>query len=366
LIFLSLIAGSAHFNCLLYPKSATLALSPGLFSAKNLSKAAMARSAASTSLVVALAGALAAFSTSAHADVFPTKPVRLVVPFAAGGTLDALTRVLAEQLQAQWRQTVLVENRVGASGNVGADFVAHSEPDGHTLLASPPPPLAVNQFLFKAMPFKPSDFVIVTVLANVPNVLVAYPSVPASNLPELIALAKATPGKLNYASTGRGGTPHLTMEWFMLSTRINLVHVPYPKGFAPALNDLVGGHVNVMFANLADANALVAAGQLKAIAVASAEPIDALPGVMPISREVAGFESVTWFALAAPRGTAPSTVETIFRHISVAMKDPRVVDRLRMLSLTPMVNTPTEATTFVQEEAHRWQKVINLIGLPAE
>jgi tripartite-type tricarboxylate transporter receptor subunit TctC len=326
----------------------------------------MARTVASIRLVAALAAAVAAYPTSTRADVFPSKPVHIIVPFAAGGILDALARVLAEQLQVQWRQTVLVENRVGASGNIGANFVAHSEADGHILLASPPPPLAVNQFLFKTLPFKPSDFVVITVLANAPNVLVAKPGVPASSLTEFIALAKATPGKLNYASTGRGGTPHLTMEWLKVTAGINLVHVPYAKGFAPALNDLVGGHVDVMFANLPDAKSLVAAGQLKAIAVASADPIDELPHVAAISRELPGFKSVTWFALAAPRATPASTVDKIFQDVAAAMKDRTIVDRLRALSLAAVVNSPAEAAIFVQEDAQRWQKVIDLIGLPPE
>src|SRR5260221_7878735 len=147
-------------------------------------------------------------SSAVSAQAFPAKPVYIVVPFAAGGVVDSLTRLIAEQLQAKWRQPVIVENRVGASGNVGTAYVGQSQPDGYTLLASPPPPLALNQFLFKSLTFKPSDFAIATVLAKSPNVLVANPKLNASNLPELIALAKASPGKLNYASTGRGGTPH--------------------------------------------------------------------------------------------------------------------------------------------------------------
>src|SRR5262249_46115904 len=158
--------------------------------AKHL-RGCMVHTVAPIGLVAALAAAVAAFPTTARADDFPNKPVRIVVPFAAGGVLDALTRLLAEHLQAQWRQTVLVETGVGASGNIGADFVAHAEADGHVLLASPPPPLAVNQFLFKTMPFKPSDFAIITVLANAPNVLVTKPGVPASSLREFIALTKA-------------------------------------------------------------------------------------------------------------------------------------------------------------------------------
>ena len=159
---------------------------------------------------------------TAAAQTFPTKAVRIVVPFAAGGALDVVTRVVAEQLQARWRQPVVVENRAGASGNLGAELVARAEADGHTLLASPPPPLAVNQFLFKSMAYKPSDFAIVAILASAPNVLIARSGIPASSVRELIVLAKGSARKLSYASTGRGGTPHLTMEWFKLAAGVRL------------------------------------------------------------------------------------------------------------------------------------------------
>jgi tripartite-type tricarboxylate transporter receptor subunit TctC len=167
-----------------------------------------------------------AITGGASAQSFPTKAVRIVVPFAAGGALDSVVRVIAEQLQARWGHPVIVENRVGASGNVGADYVAHAEANGHTLLASPPPPLAINQFLFRSLTFKPADFAAIAILATAPNILIARPGLPVSTLPELIALAKASPGKLSYASTGRGGTPHLTMEWLKLGAGIDLAHVP--------------------------------------------------------------------------------------------------------------------------------------------
>ncbi|WP_334431714.1 Bug family tripartite tricarboxylate transporter substrate binding protein [Bradyrhizobium sp. AZCC 1610] len=300
------------------------------------------------------------------AQAFPAQPVYIVVPFAAGGVLDSLTRLIAEQLQAKWRQAVIVENRVGTSGNVGAAYVGQSRADGYTLLASPPPPLAVNQFLFRSLTFKPSDFAVATILARSPNVLVANPKLKASNLPELIALAKASPGKLNYASTGRGGTPHLTMEWLKLETGIDLVHVPYAKGYPQALTDLVGGQVDLMFVNLSDAKQLIQSGQLKAIAVADANPIKGLTDVSPISRQIPGFTSLTWFAIAAPRATPRPIVEQISADVVSAMKSPVVADRLKALSLTLVETAPAEASSFVEEEAERWHKVINRIGLQPE
>jgi tripartite-type tricarboxylate transporter receptor subunit TctC len=309
---------------------------------------------------------LAAADGHANAQTFPTKAVHIVVPFAAGGALDSLTRVLAEELQGQWRQAVVVENRVGASGNIGTESVAHSDADGHTLLASPPPPLALNQFLFKTLPFRPADFSIITILASAPNVLVANRRVPASNLSELIALAKPSPGKFTYASTGKGGTPHLTMEWLKLAARIDMVHIPYPKGYAPALTDLIAGHVDLMFANLSDAKRLIDGGELKAIAVASNGPVNDLRGVMPVSQNFPELISQTWMALAAPRGLPPSIADKIVADVGVAMRAPSMVGRLKTLSLTSVVNSPAEAAILVEQDARRWQKVVNMIGLRPE
>ena len=237
----------------------------------------------SATLLLATGLQLGATSRSALAQTFPSKLVRVIVPFAAGTAPDLIARLLADHLQPKWQQSIVVENRVGGSGNVAAEHVARSPADGHTLLVSPPPPLSINRFLFKSLPYKPSDLAMVTVMASAPNVLIARPEVPASNIAELIAFAKAAPVRLNYASTGKGGTPHLTMEWLMSSTNLELVHVPYAKGLAPALNDLLGGHVDLMFANLSDAKPHVEAGTLTAIAVTSGDPINSLPGVQPIS-----------------------------------------------------------------------------------
>jgi tripartite-type tricarboxylate transporter receptor subunit TctC len=197
-------------------------------------------------------------------------------------------------------------------------------------------------------------------------VLVANPKLKASNLPELIALAKASPGKLNYASTGRGGTPHLTMEWLKSEAGIDLVHVPYAKGYPQALTDLVGGQVDLMFANLSDAKPLIQSGQLKAIAVADATPLEALPSALPISRQIPGFTSLTWFAIAAPRATPRAIVEQISADVAAAMRLPSVTGRLEALSLMLIESSPAHASSFVEEEQRRWHKVIDLIGLQPE
>ena len=323
------------------------------------------RASRSTALLLGLSvWQLASGPTTAAAQIFPSKTVRIVVPFAAGTAPDLIARLLAEHLQPKWQQTIVVENRVGASGNVAAEHAARSPADGHTLLVSPPPPLAINRFLFKSLPFKPSDLTIVTVLASAPNVLVAKPTVPASNVVDLIKHAKAT--KLSYASTGKGGTPHLTMEWLMSAANVQLVHVPYAKGLAPALNDLLGGHVDLMFANLSDAKSHVEAGKLKALGVTGADATSALPHVEPISRSFPGLIAETWYALAAPGGTPAPTVAKIASDVRSVLTSPPVTARLESMSLTTVGSSPKDASAFVEDDARRWQSVIERIGLQAE
>jgi tripartite-type tricarboxylate transporter receptor subunit TctC len=325
------------------------------------------RAGLSAAVLFAASGLQAAlWGGTALAETFPSKPVRLVVPFAAGTAPDLIARLLAEHLQQKWQQPITVESRVGASGNVGAEHVARSPADGHTLLVSPPPPLSINRFLFKSLPFKPSDLAVVTVVATTPNVLVANPKIPSSDLDALMALAKREPVKLSYASTGRGGTPHLAMEWLMSSTNLEFVHVPYTKGLAPALNDLLGGHVDLMFANLSDARPHVEAGRLKALAVASAEPVGALAGVQPISQAVPGLVAETWYAVAASGETPAALTARIAADIASVLKSPAVIERFRALSLTPVGSSPREASAFVETDAKRWHAVIEKIGLKPE
>jgi tripartite-type tricarboxylate transporter receptor subunit TctC len=323
------------------------------------------RAGLSAALLLAVSGWHAAMG-SAAAQTFPSKPVRLIVPFAAGTAPDLIARLLAEQLQPKWGQPVVVENRVGASGNVAAEHVARSPGDGYTLMVSPPPPLALNRFLFKSLPFRPSDLAMVTVVASVPNVLVAHPKVPASDLDEFMTFAKASPVKLSYASTGRGGTPHLTMEWLTSAANLDLAHVPYARGLAPALNDLLGGHVDLMFANLSDAKPHAEAGRLKALAVTSAEPSSALPGVAPISSVVPGLVAETWYGVAAPGETPAPLLARIAADISAVLTTPVISERLRAMSLTPVGSAPSDAAAFVEADARRWQSVIEKIGLRPE
>ena len=233
----------------------------------------------STFLIALLACAATQFHAApafAQSD-YPSRAVKIVVPFPPGATVDTLPRIVAEKLAARWGQPVVVENRAGAAGNLGAEVVARAEPDGHTLLSSPPPPLAINQALYPKLPFDPAAFVPVTVLAEVANVLLVKKGL-APSLKALIETAKANPGKLNYASAGNGSTTHLTMEWLKILGGVNIVHVPY-RGSAPALTDLLGGQVDMMFDNLGNTLQHIQDGKLDAVAVGSAQRLKALPDV---------------------------------------------------------------------------------------
>jgi tripartite-type tricarboxylate transporter receptor subunit TctC len=310
-----------------------------------------------------VAAALAlALSAVAHAQNFPTKPIRIIVPNPAGGTVDLLPRILSEKLQAKWGQPVIVDNRPGAAGNIGAEMTFRAEPDGHTLLVAPPPALVINQSLYPKLSFDPAKFVPVTIIATVPNALLVHPKVPATNVQEFIAYAKANGSNLNYASQGNGSTTHLTAELFKLMTGTSLVHVPY-KGSAPALNDLMSGQVEVMFDNLGASHQYVKAGKLKLLGVGTPARVPSMPDVPAIGEALKGFVAVTWFGVVAPPGTPPAIVQKIQEAIAEALKDPKVAARLRDLSAEPAGTTPAETAAFMKEEAVRWKTVIQNAGV---
>jgi tripartite-type tricarboxylate transporter receptor subunit TctC len=290
-------------------------------------------------------------------DSFPSRPIRIVVPFAPGGAADTLPRLIGEKLSAKWGQPVIVENRPGATGNVGAEAVARAEPDGYTLLGAPPPPLAVNQNLFPKLGFDPAAFVPVTIIAAVPNVLVVHPDVPATNIRELIAYAKANPDKLSYASTGSGGTPHLTAEMFKAATGVRIVHVPY-RAVPLAFVDLLAGQVGMMFANLGDSMQHIRSGKLRAIGIGSRTRWQALPDVPAISEVQPNFVSDTWYAVVAPPKTPAERAEKLSQAIADALRLPDVVKRLNDLSATPVGTSPGETAEFIRQETKRWRDVI--------
>jgi tripartite-type tricarboxylate transporter receptor subunit TctC len=296
---------------------------------------------------------------------FPNRPVRIIVPIPPGATADSLPRIIGEKLSTKWGQPVVIENRPGAAQNIGAEVVARAEPDGYTLLATPPSPLTVNQSLYPRLGYDPDAFVPVTVMAQLPNVLMLHPKIPASTVQELIAYARANPGKLSYASAGSGSTPHLSMELLKSLARVEWVHVPY-KGLAPALTDLIAGHVDMMIDNLGNALGPVTSGRLKGLAVGSARRIPQLPEVPAMAEIFPGFLSVTWFAIIAPPGTPPQIAEKLSADIREAIDLPDVSKKFADLSSTPVGSTPAEAAAFIKEERTRWQQVIRDAGIKPE
>ena len=289
---------------------------------------------------------------------FPNKLVRIVVPFPAGGSADVLARIVGDKLSSKWGQPVLVENRVGAGGNIGADAVYRADPDGYTLLSSPPGPLSINHNLYKQLPFDPAKFVPITVLAIVPNVISAKMDLPVNSVKELIAYARANPGKVAYASQGNGSTSHLSAQMFATMAGVELVHIPY-KGEGPALVDLVGGRVDMFVGNIAAALRFQQAGKVKFLAVTSTRRSPVAPEI-PTAAEAGlpGLIASAWFALVAPPGTPNAIVQQINAAAVEALALPDVQKRFLEQGAEPVGNTTAEMAAFVKEEMARWQSVI--------
>jgi tripartite-type tricarboxylate transporter receptor subunit TctC len=306
-----------------------------------------------------------ALALPAHAEEYPTRPVRIVAPFAAGGSADLIPRIVGERLSAMWGQPVIVENRPGAGGNIAAEYVYRTEPDGYTLLSLPTSTLIINQYLYANLAYDQSQWVPVSVMVAVPNVLLVNPKVAANSVQELIAYAKANPDKLNYASQGSGTTSHLTGEMFKTIAGVRIVHVPY-KGSAPALTDLLAGQVDMMFDNLGVSLQHVKSGRLRALAVGSERRVASLPDVPAMSEVLPGFESVTWFGVVAPPKTPMPIAEKISAAIAEALRSPDVRKRLADLSAEPIGNTPAQMATFMRKDAERWREVIRSAGVKAD
>ena len=308
------------------------------------------------SLICAL-GALWALPAAAQSG-FPNKPVRVIVPFPAGGSADVLARIVGEKLSTKWGQPVVVENRVGAGGNIGAEFVYRADPDGYTILSSPPGPLSINHNLYKQLPFDPARFVPITVLAIVPNVITAKLDLPANSAKELIAYAKANPGKVIYASQGNGSTSHLSAQMFATMTGIELTHVPY-KGEGPALVDIVAGRVDIFIGNIAAALRFQQAGKVKFLGVASRTRSAVAPEI-PAAPEIGlpDFIASAWFAFVAPPGTPNAIVQQINAATVEALRMPDVKKRFLEQGAEPVGNSTAEMAAFVKEEMARWQNVI--------
>lgn len=299
----------------------------------------------------------------AFAQAFPSKPVKLVIPFPPGGPLDLAGRAIGQKLQDAWGQPVVIENRPGAGGNIGADAVAKAAPDGYTLVMGALSTHAVNPHLFAKMPYDAlKDFAPVTLVAVTPNVLVLNPAVPASNVRELIALAKASPGKLSFASGSNGSAGHLAGELFKTLAGIDIVHVPY-KGGAPAMQDLLGGQVQFMFDNLANSTAQLKAGKLKAFAVTTSRRSAFAPELPTMAEAgVPGFDISTWYGILAPANTPPDIVKKLNAEIVRILASDDMRDKLKAQGAEPSPTSPEEFAAFIRAEWTKYAKIVKDSG----
>jgi tripartite-type tricarboxylate transporter receptor subunit TctC len=313
-----------------------------------------------------LAVCVLAAAGPALAESYPAKQVRIIVPFPAGGTADVLCRLLGEKLSAAWNQPVIVDNRAGAGGNVGAEMAYRAEPDGYTLLCSPPGPLSINHNLYKSLPYDWTKFVPVTVLAVVPNVLSARIDLPAESAQQLIAYAKANPGKVTYASQGNGSTSHLSAQMLATMAGIEMVHVPY-KGEAPALIDISAGRVDIFIGNLSAALRFEKARQLKFLGLASRTRSPVAPDV-PTAPEIGlpDLISSAWFGLVLPPGTPDGIVRKVNADAAAVLKLPNVRGRFLELGAEPQGDTAAATAAFIKAEEARWRGVIRSANVVLE
>ncbi len=314
-------------------------------------------------ITAVLISATAASAQNAAAN-YPNRPIKIIVCVPAGGGVDTVTRMVADGMQARLGQPVVVENRAGASGNIGADVVYKSDPDGYTLLAAQPAPLTVNPLLYKHMAFDPMKFEPVAIMTSISNVLLVRPDFPAKTAQEFIAYAKANPGKINYASQGIGTTSHLTTALFEKVTGTKMVHVPF-KGTSPALNALIGSHVDIIFMELARAIGLHKGGKARILAVATMKRIPNLPDI-PTLDEIGlkGFESGTWNAIAAPPKTPAAIVAKLNKVVNEVLKTPEVQAKFAKINLHAAGGSPAEAAAFIKDQTKLWGDVIEEAHVP--
>jgi tripartite-type tricarboxylate transporter receptor subunit TctC len=312
------------------------------------------------SVVMALVATSGVF---AQAQPYPTKPIRFVVPYPAGGPLDTVARLLGQKVAESTRQPVIVDNKPGAGGNIGADAVAKAPPDGYTILMGAVATHAINPTLYASIPYDPiRDFAPVTQVASTPNVLVVHPSIPASSVKEFIAYARANPSKLNFGSGSTGSAGHLAGELFKTMTGIDMTHVPY-KGAAPAMQDLIGGQIQLMFDNLASSLAQVRAGKVKALAVTTSKRSALAPELPTIAESgLPGFDINTWFGIFVPAATSREVVERLHAEFTRALAAPDVRERMLNLGAEPVGSTPEEFAVYIRSEAAKYARVIKASG----
>jgi tripartite-type tricarboxylate transporter receptor subunit TctC len=297
---------------------------------------------------------------------YPSQTIKIVVPFPAGGTADTLPRIVAEKLRQKWNQPVIIENRSGAGGNIGAEAVASSPPDGYTLLASPPGPIAINEMLYKKLSFRPSELKPITVLGTAPNVLDVRPDFPAKTVQGLVDYAKANPGKVSFASQGNGSTSHLTAILFEKLTGTRMVHIPY-RGTSPALQDIMGNTVDLFFDNVGSSMSLHLGGKLRILGVCGTERAPSLPDV-PTVREagVPGFASVTWFVLMAPKGTPDAILAKLNSGVTEILREPDIQAQFLKLGVQPAPMDIPATAKFLDEERARWGDIIRSADVTLE
>jgi len=312
-----------------------------------------------------LIAALVVFS-NVSAQTYPAKPVRMVVPWAPGGTTDILGRVIAQKMSDKWGQPVVVENRGGAAGNIGTEAAARSPADGYTLLLGTMSSHAMNQFLYEKMSFDPvADLAPISLVANVATVLVVHPSLPVNSVNDLIALARAKPGQLNFASGGIASFNQLCAELLKMSTRIDIVHVPY-KGGGPAVTDLVGGKVDMLFTGAPVTMSHIKAGRLKVLAVTDSQRSAALPDTPTMGESVTGYEFNNWYGIMAPAGTPRPLVDALNAEVRRILALPDVRERFSGLGADPTPSTPERFGTVMKADAEKWGRIIKQAGVRAE
>ena len=311
-----------------------------------------------------LSGCLFALAAGiASAQAYPSKPIRFVVPYPAGGPLDTVARLLGQKVSESVKQPVIVDNKPGAGGNIGAEIVAKSPPDGYTIVMGALATHAINPTLYKSIPYDPiKDFTPITQVAATPNILVVHPSVPAANVREFIAYAKANPGKLSFGSGSIGSGGHLAGELFKTMAGVDMVHVPY-KGAAPAMQDLIGGQIHLMFDNLASALTQVRAGKVRALAVTTAKRTALAPEFPTIAESgLPGFDIETWFGVLAPAGIPREALDRLHAEFTKALAAPDVREKMVNLGAEPVGNKPEEFAAYIKAEAEKYAKVIKASG----
>jgi tripartite-type tricarboxylate transporter receptor subunit TctC len=317
-------------------------------------------------LTFSIAAAVWVFPAASHAQNYPSKPVRYVVPFAAGTGNDIVGRLITDRLTRLWGQQVIVDNRAGASGSIGAAFVAKASPDGYTLLHCNIAPNAISLSMIAKVPYQHKDFAPITRIGMPPNIIMVHPSVPLKTIKELVAYAKANPGKLSYAASTVGTSPHLTMEWLKLRLKFDIVHVAY-KNASQGTSDVMAGQLPVNITNMPFVIAPIQAGRLRALAVASAKRQPLLPDV-PTMQEagVPDFEVNSWYGVCAPAGTPVAILDKLNADLHSVMRIPEVEQRLSELGMPPAPTTRDEFDQFMQKEIARWAQVIKDAGIPKQ